>query len=158
MKYLLFFVSLLFSGPQAINDCNTSAEFTYELPDGFTVSHTFKENGLFGAVDEFGNGINVYIKYGEFPVEDDEDEGRLTAIDNPGPIDPYNAIFVVQKGGFEVQAYLYEFGDPQTHGPFEVKAMNLARSFAQGGRDGNAWKDCIRNVFDSHGDRNFGEG
>jgi len=167
MNYLLFLLSLLLSGTQAAIECNTLPEFIYELPNGFAVSHTFKENGLFGAVDEFGNGINVYVEYGEFLVENSslkvvdeeryEDGSYLLIVDNPVPIDPYNAIFVVPKGGFTVQAYFYELGDPQTHSVFQDNAMNLARSFAQGGRDGNSWKDCIWNVFDLYVDRNFGE-
>ncbi|MBA4336524.1 hypothetical protein C0416_01990 [bacterium] len=157
MKYLLFFVSLLLSGTQAVDECNTSSEFNVELPDGFTVTHTFKENGLFGAVDEFGNGINVYIKNGEFE-SDVQPDGSMFIVDNPGPIDPYNAIFVVPKGGSTVQAYLYEFGDPQTHGAFEDQVVKLARSFAQGGRDGKAWKDCVWNVLDFNGDRTLSEG
>jgi len=166
MNYLLLCLSSFISLTCGLHSCVLNPpEFIYDLPEGFSVLHTFEKNGLLGVTDNLGNGMEVYVTH---PLQKSrlkileekryKDGSYRIKVDNPGPIDPYDMILIIPKEGYVIHAYFFYDGDSQTYGAFEKKAVKLARSIAHGGRDGNAFESCFVGVLGSFNLLNFGEG
>lgn len=165
MKYflfVLFFISLGFSpqNPYLLND----AEYTYILPEGFEIINTLEENGVLSAVDEHGNGVDIYVDNVDIDINAQirllkeewkdlmvgekvlSDGGYIMRISTEDVIYPVDTIVVIRQQGFWVKAVFLKLGDSQTHSVFEEEAVTLLRSIAQGARHEKVWVHCIRTV------------
>ncbi len=172
MKQILFifyFIGTLFTNQSA---CSTNEEYSYKLPPNFRVINTLEENGVFGVVDTYGNGVDIYIEsVDDFNVDMDleiclekrdwkgsikeerqlPDSGYLARVNNKSGIYPVDTIVIIPKSGFLVKANFLKRGDPQTHAAFENKVMQLLRSIARGGSHEKAWIRCVRSFANAVG-------
>lgn len=123
-------------------------EYTYTIPQGLEEASNWNEDGYFYVNDEFGNSMEVvYLNEADFQAQIDQiqvpiiqetvlDEGTYKfVLDNPGPYEPYDTVFLVSLDEDIVKLYMYNQGDSRTHAVFEEKALELARSIAQGVTD-----------------------
>jgi hypothetical protein len=163
MKYTFFifyFISSIF-GHQM------DAGYTYVLPEGFEVINTWEENGVLSTVDEYGNGVDIYIDNVDIDIDIEisllrqewadlvigeealPNDGHIIRVDSKNIIYPVDTIVIIPKQGFWVKAFFLKLGDPQTHEVFEGEAMNLLRNIARGGDHEKAWINCIRSFDDA---------
>jgi len=143
---------------------------TFFQPDGFQIMNTLERNGVLSMGDPAGNSIDIYInkEYGndidklilstrdnhrESIVGEEKlyEDGHLFHIHNISPIDPFDTIILIQKNSFIIEAYLFKFGDPQTHGAFEDNALKILRSIEQGEiTDDKRAESCINGLLLSY--------
>jgi hypothetical protein len=141
MKYLLFvfyIICIFFKG-------DILSDYKYVIPEGFETINTLEENGVLGFVDEFGNGVDIYIEKNDYTGPK---KAYLMSINNSSPIYPFNRIILIKNKGFSVKAFLFNSGDLQTHDEFEKKALTLLRSIAQGGPN-ETLRDLYVGFFDN---------
>ena len=110
------------------------------VPEDFTITNTWENNGVLSFVDEYGNGVDIY----KLPSNVDIETGKVfierkTVID---AIDPVDTIVTLKGEVFILEAYFLKLGDPFTHEEFERKAIQFLRNLAQGGRHGKASSVC----------------
>lgn len=141
--------------------------YTYEVPEGIQIIQDgWNQNrSNLTLVDDFGNSFDIY-KSEKYNLEDriktaqefwgdnlsvieriEADIVKLN-IENQGPFEAFDSLYLVEKDTFMISVNGYFQGDPSTHEVFEEKALQLVRSIAHGGmRDefGTKSGDCGNN-------------
>lgn len=164
-QVLGIFFSYLIAAHQPV-ECKELHDYdyhhTYEIPDGLSLVRDGWARGSSNltVADDYGNSVDLYTgdwkdldlhveSYGKSRGENliaqrmVDDKIARYEVHNPGPFDAFNVVFLIEKDNFSLTMYEFLKGDLKTHGVFEEKALELARSIARGDvRDVSQSNDC----------------